>query len=761
MNRQQLIFYTGSYYYCHPTAESIDTYELGWRDYKSQRAILSTTKAVKKFSTAKEAKNFLAPIIAPDQPIIIDITERKKVWGFTGYTIECTDTHQIKITLYTVGDARPTLNTVWVTKRMELVFQDGKIQFDSSHYRTRYDEGAWKSIERNGSRIFATNTFDVCTNILKTQNNPYGYDNTPYDWYDFTETTIELVHSRTVDSRIEHEGLFSNKTRQLLENAGVPKFGFTQFERYEEIDRLSRLLEYFGNLDNPANAKKKPAKMPVWSKKTIELKSNGLYFTHTENNITYKFFCAENKGVQCWMSLPNNDGYVKNQSLKFASFTFSKQEKENLLQTLIQMPRIENFKEFLISEQDSLFKLAPFKVKRMAQIPIFTFLHFMLSKTKTFQVKRFVENLIKFDTKSVLTPGGFEIHKYLLQDVDLEKKSLKNQIGCNKMQLKWLKEMDKDMPLQIKIIGLFSIRGVMYSWNRRKPTAPRERLFSIEDAQDKQTFVSLFTKFGIALASEKDYRVFGFTSRYYPYIIGNSPNLGWGFDFTARELFKQPDLNSVSQVVAILNKYEPIFKDVRPYILRDYLSLRRRLAEQQIIQLKDWPIVPRNRDEATAYHDALNQYAAQLKEIENHERVQDYKDRTASFANQMYYEENGYVLSLCTNPYELLNEGRVLHHCVGSYVDQILSGNSYIIFLRKSQAPQVPFVTINVSASKKSIIQIHGVNNYWLGNWPDAVPVVMRWLKKNKIACGDEILLSTAKGYRDPAAPWIAKPHIA
>ena len=118
-------------------------------------------------------------------------------------------------------------------------------------------------------------------------------------------------------------------------------------------------------------------------------------------------------------------------------------------------------------------------------------------------------------------------------------------------------------------------------------------------------------------------------------------------------------------------------------------------------------------------------------------------------------------MSLCTNPYELLNEGRVLHHCVGGYVDRVLSGESYIVFLRKAQAPQVPYVTINVSASKKFIIQIHGVNNHWLGNYPDAVPVVMKWLKKNNINCDDAILLSTAKGYRDPAAPWIAKPNIA
>ena len=81
---------------------------MDWHTYRKQR--LLSTNAAKKFKTEEEAKNFLEPIIAPDQPIIIDMAEHKHVWGFNGYTIEYTDTNQIKITLYTIISQR--VNTI-------------------------------------------------------------------------------------------------------------------------------------------------------------------------------------------------------------------------------------------------------------------------------------------------------------------------------------------------------------------------------------------------------------------------------------------------------------------------------------------------------------------------------------------------------------------------------------------------------------------------------------------------------------------------
>ena len=47
----------------------------------------------------------------------------------------------------------------------------------------------------------------------------------------------------------------------------------------------------------------------------------------------------------------------------------------------------------------------------------------------------------------------------------------------------------------------------------------------------------------------------------------------------------------------------------------------------------------------------------------------------------------------------------------------------------------------------KRIVQIHGFGNRWLGNNQEAIPTVVRWLRKNDIKCDNSILTCTAIGY--------------
>lgn len=45
---------------------------------------------------------------------------------------------------------------------------------------------------------------------------------------------------------------------------------------------------------------------------------------------------------------------------------------------------------------------------------------------------------------------------------------------------------------------------------------------------------------------------------------------------------------------------------------------------------------------------------------------------------------------------ELVAEGKKLHHCVGSYAKEYAEGSTNILFLRKSESPDAPFVTMEV-----------------------------------------------------------------
>jgi hypothetical protein len=60
---------------------------------------------------------------------------------------------------------------------------------------------------------------------------------------------------------------------------------------------------------------------------------------------------------------------------------------------------------------------------------------------------------------------------------------------------------------------------------------------------------------------------------------------------------------------------------------------------------------------------------------------------------------------------EVLKEGKVLRHCVGSYIPKIVKGNSHILFVRRAENKEKPFFTIEVDPFEKAIVQVKGAHN--------------------------------------------------
>lgn len=59
---------------------------------------------------------------------------------------------------------------------------------------------------------------------------------------------------------------------------------------------------------------------------------------------------------------------------------------------------------------------------------------------------------------------------------------------------------------------------------------------------------------------------------------------------------------------------------------------------------------------------------------------------------------------------EIVNEGKVLCHCVGGYAERHANGKLHILFLRKLSEPDIPYYTVEVSTSGK-IVQCRGYKN--------------------------------------------------
>ena len=75
---------------------------------------------------------------------------------------------------------------------------------------------------------------------------------------------------------------------------------------------------------------------------------------------------------------------------------------------------------------------------------------------------------------------------------------------------------------------------------------------------------------------------------------------------------------------------------------------------------------------------------------------------------------------------EIILEGRTLHHCVGgdTYLSRHAEGTSTILFLRKKEHPEIPYITVEISG--KRICQWYGAydkktdekeNEAWLNNY--------------------------------------------
>ena len=75
-----------------------------------------------------------------------------------------------------------------------------------------------------------------------------------------------------------------------------------------------------------------------------------------------------------------------------------------------------------------------------------------------------------------------------------------------------------------------------------------------------------------------------------------------------------------------------------------------------------------------------------------------------------YFEDDEYLIRPARSAGEIVEEGRILHHCVGgnSYLRKHNNGESYILMLRFKDMPERPYITVEIEGEKASIRQWYG-----------------------------------------------------
>lgn len=75
----------------------------------------------------------------------------------------------------------------------------------------------------------------------------------------------------------------------------------------------------------------------------------------------------------------------------------------------------------------------------------------------------------------------------------------------------------------------------------------------------------------------------------------------------------------------------------------------------------------------------------------------------------MMMKAKGLIIIIPKSGNEIKEEGRILHHCVGTYVERVARGETLILFVRKETEPDVPYFTLEYREGK--VIQCRGRNN--------------------------------------------------
>lgn len=111
-------------------------------------------------------------------------------------------------------------------------------------------------------------------------------------------------------------------------------------------------------------------------------------------------------------------------------------------------------------------------------------------------------------------------------------------------------------------------------------------------------------------------------------------------------------------------------------------------------------------EDLQASHDRVTaQYLEQLADAAEERGAFKGADRMKKYC----FELDGLQILFPITAASIKREGRVLSHCVGGYAERHIKGVCTILFLRKVQAPNIPYVTIEMAGNK--IRQIHGYNN--------------------------------------------------
>lgn len=136
----------------------------------------------------------------------------------------------------------------------------------------------------------------------------------------------------------------------------------------------------------------------------------------------------------------------------------------------------------------------------------------------------------------------------------------------------------------------------------------------------------------------------------------------------------------------------------------DYIDACEELEYNMTSELVLYP-----KDFKKAHDEAL----ANLKDQKLEKEYEQIKQLLPSIHDKYDFSNDKYLITAPNCGQEITYEGQALNHCVSRYVPDVAKGLTIILFLRKKENPEKPFVTMEVKNGK--VMQVRGFDN----NAPD------------------------------------------
>lgn len=142
---------------------------------------------------------------------------------------------------------------------------------------------------------------------------------------------------------------------------------------------------------------------------------------------------------------------------------------------------------------------------------------------------------------------------------------------------------------------------------------------------------------------------------------------------------------------------------------RDYISALLNLLDEKDITREH--LFPKN---LKTQHDSATQRWAQIQYEQGAEEKKSRSleiEKRAKKLARFCYESDSFLIFPCPSDKALFIEGNTLSHCVYRYAESCANGSTTIFFIRKKEAPDVPYYTLEYSEKRNEIDQNRGYDN--------------------------------------------------